>query len=96
MMKILSDSGSADDLPDPVSESGDASVDAIVVWTSAAFAPAHHPGQEPATRWFLANQGTTRVSLTETGKVDLDKNSLWDGHYENYIFSSCMYVFLCT
>lgn len=49
MMKIPSVSGAADDLLDPVSESGDASVDAVVVWTPTAFAPAHHPGQEPAT-----------------------------------------------
>lgn len=34
----------ADDLCDPVSEPGDASVDAIVVWTPAASAPAHHSG----------------------------------------------------
>lgn len=63
-MKILGDSGAADDPLDPVSESGDASVDAIVVRTPAAFAPAHHPGQEPATGRLLANQGATRVSLT--------------------------------
>lgn len=69
MMRILNDSGGADDLLDPVGESGDACVDTIVVWTPAAFAPAHHPGQEPATRRLLANQGATRVSLTETGNV---------------------------
>lgn len=59
-------SGVADNLLDPVSEPCDAGIHTIVVWTPAAFAPAHHPGQEPATRWLLANQGTTRVSLTET------------------------------
>lgn len=69
MMNIPSVSGAADDLFDPVSEPGDASVDAIVVWTPAAFAPAHHPSQEPASRRLLAHQGTTRVSLTETGDV---------------------------
>ena len=46
MTLILRDSGGgADDLLDPVREPGDASVDAIVAWTPAAFAPAHHPGQ---------------------------------------------------
>lgn len=62
-------SGAADDLLDPVIEPGDASVDAVQVWTPAAFAPANHSGQEPATRRLLANQGTTRVSLTERGNV---------------------------
>lgn len=42
-------SGIVDDLLDPVSEPGNASVDAIVVWTPAAFAPAHDTGQKPAT-----------------------------------------------
>lgn len=64
MMKI---SGVVDDLLDPVSKPGDASVDAIEVWTPAAFAPAHNTGQKPATRRLLTHQGTTRVSLTETG-----------------------------
>lgn len=68
-MKILSVSGAADDLLDPVSEPGDASVDAIVVWTPTASSPANHPGKEPAPRRLLANQGTTRVSLTETRDV---------------------------
>ena len=49
MMKIPIVSGAVDDLFDPASEPGDASVDAVVVWTPAAFAPAHHPGQEPAS-----------------------------------------------
>ena len=62
-------SGAADDVLDPVGEPGDASVDAVVVWTPAAFSPAHHPGQEPAARRLLANQRTARVSLTETGDV---------------------------
>lgn len=75
-MKILSVSGAADDLLDPVSEPGDASVDAVVVWTPAASAPANHPGQEPAPRRLLANQGTTRVSLTETSDVKRAKGEI--------------------
>lgn len=62
-------SGAADDLLDPAREPGDASVDAVVVWTPATFAPAHHPSQKPAARRLLANQGTAGVSLTETGSV---------------------------
>lgn len=69
MMTLLGDSWSADDLLDPVGEPGDAGVDAVVVWASAAFAPAHHPGQKPAARRLLANQGAPRVSLTETTHV---------------------------
>lgn len=63
-------SGAIDDLLDPVREPGDASVHSIVVWTPAASAPAHHPGEEPATRRLLADQGTARVSLTETSDVE--------------------------
>lgn len=66
-----SESGAADDLLDPMSESGDASVDAVVIWSATAFAPAHHPGKEPASGWLLANQWTTRVSLTETNKAQI-------------------------
>lgn len=66
MIKI---SGVTDDLLDPAGEPGDASVDAIVVWTPATFAPTHDTGQKPATRRLLTHQGTTRVSLTERGNV---------------------------
>lgn len=68
-VRMIKISGVVNDLLDPVSESGDASVDAIVVWTPAAFAPAHDTGQKPATRRLLAHQGTTRVSLSETAKI---------------------------
>lgn len=44
MMKVFGDSGAADDMLDPVGEPGDASVDAVVVWTPTTFAPAHHAG----------------------------------------------------
>lgn len=63
-------SGAADHLFDPPCESGDASVDAIVVWTAAAFAPADHPSEEPAARRLLANQGPARVPLTGTCNVN--------------------------
>lgn len=76
-MKIPNDSEAADDLLDPAGEPGDASVDAVVVWTAAAFAPAHHPSQEPATWRLLTNQGTTRVSLTETGNVRGQGGKIW-------------------
>lgn len=62
-------SGAADHLLDPPCESGDAGVDAVVVRTAAASAPAHHPGEEPAARRLLAHQGPARVSLTGTCDV---------------------------
>lgn len=62
-------SGATDHLFDPPCESGDASVDAVVVRTAAASAPADHPGEEPAARRLLANQGPARVSLTGTRNV---------------------------
>lgn len=68
-VNMMTISGVVNDLLDPVSEPGDASVDAVVVWTPAAFAPAHNTGQKPSTRRLLAHQGTTRVSLTETGDI---------------------------
>lgn len=57
-------SGAADHLFDPPCESGDACVDAVVVRAATASAPADHPGEEPATRRLLANQGPARVPLT--------------------------------
>lgn len=69
-MKTPDASGPADDLFDPVNEPGDAGVDAVVVWVTTAFAPAHHASQEPATRWLLADQRTTRVPLAERDHVD--------------------------
>lgn len=66
---IVSSSGAADHLFDPTCESGDASVNAVEVWTAAPFAPADHPSKEPAAWRLLANQGPAWVSLT--GKVNL-------------------------
>lgn len=63
---IPSDLRAADDLLDPVGQSGDAGVDAVVIWTAAAFAPAHHSGQEPAPWRLLADQGPARVPLAQT------------------------------
>lgn len=62
-------SGAADHLFDPPCESGDASVDAVVVRPAAASAPADHPGEEPAARRLLAHQGPARVSLPATRDV---------------------------
>lgn len=77
-------SGAADHLFDPPRESGDASIDAIVVWTAAASAPADHPSEEPAAWRLLANQGPARVPLTGTWKVS-HPSWIWK-HAAGFVF----------
>lgn len=48
-MKIFNGLGAVDDMLDPTDESGDTSVNSVIVGTPTTFAPAHHPSQKPAT-----------------------------------------------
>lgn len=52
-------------IQDPVSEFGNTCVNPRPPGFSTSNTPAHNSRQEKPARWFLANQGPTRVTLQE-------------------------------